>query len=101
MTCRVCGKNAVIFLKTGFYCAECEPKMDYTPKQIIEQAREKAQKALIETCSAEIQRICEAFSYDTGLFVSSVNFDFVETTAIGSGGRTGVVVSARIGHELL
>ena len=75
--------------------------MTPTPKQIIDQAREKAQKALIETCSAEIQGICEAFSYDTGLFVSSVNFDFVETTAIGSGSRTGVVVNAYVDHELL
>lgn len=72
-----------------------------TPKQIISQAREKAQKALIETCSEEIHRICEAFSYDTGLFVSSVNFNFVETTTIGSGHRTSVVVSADIDHELL
>ena len=75
--------------------------MDYTPKQIIEQAREKAQRALMETCSAEIQRICDAFSYDTGLFVSSVSFDFQETTCIGSETRTGVVVRAEIDHELL
>ena len=75
--------------------------MRYTPKQIIEQAREKAQLALIETCGAEIQRICDAFSHDTGLFVSSVSFDFAETTSISSNTRTGVVISSGIDHERL
>lgn len=60
--------------------------MDHKPKHIIEQAREKAQKAILKTCGSEIQRICDAFGYDTGLWVHSVRFDMMNVTALGDDG---------------
>ena len=54
-----------------------------TPAEIIRQAKTKAERALMEVCSSEISRICEAFSYDTGIPVERVSFNFLEIQTVG------------------
>ena len=60
----------------------------YTPAAIIRQAREKAEKALMETCSDEINRIVKAFEHDTGLPVLDICFEFADVSTFGGGAQT-------------
>ena len=73
-----------------------EPK----PAEIIQQAREKAEIALIECCGSEINRICAAFAHDTGLAVGNVSFQFMDVTAIGDRGKKSILSGVSIGHEV-
>lgn len=70
---------------------ECEPmeqeqqdKPGFTPAEIIKQARAKAENAILETCGKEIQRICDAFTYDTGIDIENVNILFEWAEPIGA-----------------
>lgn len=57
--------------------------MEHKPAEVIRQAREKAEKAILETCGKEILRICDAFSHDTGLGINGIRFGFLDITCIG------------------
>jgi hypothetical protein len=57
--------------------------MEHKPRQIILDARGKAEEALLKCCGKEVKRICDAFSYDTGLLVTGVRFNTVDIRTIG------------------
>ena len=72
---------------------------EYTPAEIIQQARRKAERALIETCAEEINRICEVFRIETGLAVGNVSFQFMDVTTIGDRGKKSILSGVSIKHE--
>jgi hypothetical protein len=69
--------------------------MTTQPAEIIRQARAKAEAALLQVCGLEIQRICDAFVYDTGMPIHDVCFRFTDCTVIG-GKYESVLVGAEI-----
>jgi len=73
--------------------------MEAKPAEIIRQARVKAENALMEIVADEITRICDAFSYDTGLEIGCVEVDFTTTSTIGSDRKNNILTNIRINHE--
>jgi len=73
---------------------------EYTTKEEVGQAREKAKKAIIETCGKEIKRICDAFYYDTGLTVQNIEVVFHKSVTI-DGRVDNVLVQVNIDHEIM
>jgi len=71
---------------------------DYTPAEIIIQARQKARTAIINTCGEEIKRICDAFFYETGLDVRRVEFISYKSTTI-EGQSDNILCEVNIDHE--
>jgi len=69
--------------------------MTTQPAEIIRQARAKAEKALLQVCGPEVQRICDAFVYDTGMPLYDVRFNFADVTVVG-GKYESVLVGAEI-----
>jgi hypothetical protein len=72
-----------------------KPGPTVDPAAIIRQARAKAEAALLQVCGPEIQRICDAFVYDTGMPIHEVCFRFTDCTVIG-GKYESVLVGAEI-----
>ena len=54
---------------------------------------------MIETCAAEINRICEAFAHDTGLAVGNVSFQFMDVTTLGDKRKKSILSGVSIEHE--
>jgi len=72
--------------------------MEHKPADVIRQAREKAENALLHQIESEITRICNAFTYDTGLNVYKVQFGFISTNKIG-GAKEQALSGIDIDHE--
>jgi len=89
-----------IVVDDAFFKKHYPDEKQISPKQIIEQARRKAQLALLKTCGDEIERICNAFSHDTGLAVNSVNFDLIICQNLGEDSPQSIIESTPcISHE--
>ena len=97
--CRSSGQVDGIFAEPTDHFDMKGASMEYKPAEIIQQAREKAERAIMKTCEGEIRRICDDFSYDTGLAVNSVRFSMVGVRRINSAAPEAVLNSVSLDHE--
>jgi len=67
----------------------------------IQVARNKAKKELLKECSAEINRICQLFSEQTGLEVTMVDFHLKKEKVLGRDSlkEPYFVINADIRHD--
>ena len=72
--------------------------MEDKPAEIIRQAREKAESVLMQQLADEITRICNAFTYDTGLNIGRVDIVLQSVNTIG-GKKEQITTAVNIRHE--